>query len=111
MAEKSNEGKEKSFEEALAELERIVAELESGEKPLDESLALYEKGVAEFKRCWSILEKAEKRIRMLVQGPGGEPTLQEGKLPENSKPPSNRRGPAKPPVSAEPGPTGENSGH
>ena len=66
------------FESSLAELEDIVAQLEAGEKPLDESLALYEKGVAALQRCHAMLDQAEKRIRLLVKGPQGEPALREG---------------------------------
>lgn len=66
-----------SFEDSLGELEQIVARLEAGERPLDESLALYEKGVTALKQCHLILDRAEKRIRRLVQGPNGEPVLQD----------------------------------
>ncbi len=69
--------KKHEFEDSLAELEKIVSELEAGERPLDESLALYERGMASLKQCHQILDKAEKRIRLLVQGPAGEPQLQD----------------------------------
>lgn len=71
----------KSFEDALAELEEIVAQLEGGAKPLDESLDLYEKGVGALKHCHGILDKAEKRIRLLVKNAHGEPELRETELP------------------------------
>ena len=48
-------GEKKTFEEALAELEKVVAELESGEIPLEESIELYERGIASFKRCHELL--------------------------------------------------------
>jgi exodeoxyribonuclease VII small subunit len=104
MAAKNNsaEGTEKNFETALAELEQIVSELESGEKPLDESLALYEKGVAALKHCHGILDKAEKRIRLLVQGQGGEPVVQDGELPAEQGKTPNRRLPVKPASSPPP---------
>jgi len=72
------------FENCLEELEAIVAQLEAGEKPLDESLALYEKGVTALKHCHQILDKAEQRIRLLVRGPGGEPTLREAEVQPHS---------------------------
>lgn len=75
MSEK-NEGAA-SFEETLEELETIVAELESGAKPLDESLLLYEKGIAALRRCHAVLDTAEKRIKILVRGASGEPELRE----------------------------------
>ena len=66
---------EESFEKLLAKLEEIVGQLEAGEKPLEESLALYEQGVAALKRCHVILDGADKRIRKLVQNAAGEPVL------------------------------------
>lgn len=66
-----------SFEQQLAELEEIVRQLEDGEKPLDESLALYEKGVTSLKACHAILDRAEKRIKVLVQHASGEPALED----------------------------------
>ena len=75
-----------SFEDSLAELEQIVSQLEAGERPLDESLALYEKGVAALKQCHLILDKAEKRIRRLVKGPDGEPVLQDDELSARTVP-------------------------
>ena len=68
---------EPTFEQSLAELEEIVAQLEAGEKPLDESLVLYEKGVAALKRCHAILDTAEQRIRVLVKGADGGVSLEE----------------------------------
>lgn len=56
-----------SFEDALAELERIVAQLEGGEKTLEESLTLYERGVLVLKRAHEVLDKAERRLRVLVR--------------------------------------------
>jgi len=69
-----------AFEAALAELEEIVQQLEAGEKSLDESLKLYERGVAALRTCHQLLDQAEQRIRKLVAGPGGEPLVQDLKL-------------------------------
>ena len=60
-----------SFEDSLRELEATVERLEAGDLPLEESLALFEKGVGSLKRCHAILDQAEKRIRVLVQGVDG----------------------------------------
>jgi exodeoxyribonuclease VII small subunit len=57
----------KSFEESVAELERIVAAIESGQIGLEESLAKYEQGMELVKKCRSILDRAEKRIEQLTQ--------------------------------------------
>ena len=58
--------KEVKFEEALERLENIVASLENGEAPLDESLALFEEGVKLVKLCNSKLEIVEGSIKRLV---------------------------------------------
>jgi exodeoxyribonuclease VII small subunit len=60
-----------TFESALAELEKIVRELENGQIGLEESLAHYEKGVALLRRCYGQLQQAEQRI-MLLKGLDGE---------------------------------------
>jgi exodeoxyribonuclease VII small subunit len=61
-----------SFEKALADLEAIVAKLESGDAALDESLALFEKGVQRAKFLRQELEKAEKKIEILLKDAEGE---------------------------------------
>ena len=61
----------KSFEEALKRLETIVAELESGELTLDESLAKYETGVKMYKLCHELLQRAEERVQMLLKDSEG----------------------------------------
>jgi exodeoxyribonuclease VII small subunit len=54
-----------SFEESLEELEKIVAELESGKLGLSEALARYEQGVKHLKSCQQLLERAERKIELL----------------------------------------------
>jgi exodeoxyribonuclease VII small subunit len=56
---------ELSYEEALAELESIVASLEASQLPLEESLALFERGQALTRRCAQLLDEAELRIKQL----------------------------------------------
>jgi exodeoxyribonuclease VII small subunit len=53
------------YEEALAELEKVVASLESESGSLDEALALYERGQALARRCSELLDKAELKILQL----------------------------------------------
>jgi exodeoxyribonuclease VII small subunit len=55
-----------TFEQALAELDRIVRELEDGKVGLEESLARYEQGVALLKKCYAQLRRAELRVQELV---------------------------------------------
>jgi exodeoxyribonuclease VII small subunit len=57
---------ELSFGDALAELERIVADLESGTLELEESLTRYERGVALLRACRAKLEAAEQKVTMLI---------------------------------------------
>jgi exodeoxyribonuclease VII small subunit len=54
-----------SFEESLEELEKIVAELESGKLGLSEALARYEQGVKHLQGCQQLLERAERKIELL----------------------------------------------
>jgi exodeoxyribonuclease VII small subunit len=60
-----------SFDDALAELQRTVAELEAGGQPLEAAIALYERGVALQARCEKLLGDAELRVQQLVAGGGG----------------------------------------
>ena len=61
-----------SFEQALAELERIVAELESGQAPLERSIEMYERGALLKAHCEARLKAAQLRVEKIVVGPGGE---------------------------------------
>jgi exodeoxyribonuclease VII small subunit len=55
----------KDFEAAISELESIVRKLEEGDLALEQSLALYERGVQLSRFCHSRLEEAERRIEIL----------------------------------------------
>lgn len=55
----------KDFETALAQLEALVAKMESGSLALDESLAAYEKGVELAKICQRRLDQAEQQVKVL----------------------------------------------
>ena len=56
---------ELSYEQALAELEEIVASLEANKLPLEESMKIFERGQALTKRCLELLDKAELRVKQL----------------------------------------------
>ncbi len=60
-----------AFDAALAELQRTVAELETGGQPLEAAIALYERGVALQARCEQLLTDAQLRVEQLVQRAGG----------------------------------------
>jgi exodeoxyribonuclease VII small subunit len=59
------------FDDAFAELQRTIAELEAGGQPLETAIALYERGVALQARCERLLGQAELRIQQLVAQSGG----------------------------------------
>ena len=63
---------EMSFEDALRALERVVRDLEGGEVPLDQSIALYERGEQLRKHCQARLDSAQARIEAIVQGADGQ---------------------------------------
>lgn len=57
---------EMTFEQAFAELESLVEQLEAGQLPLEESLALFERGQALAARCGQLLDSAELKVKQLV---------------------------------------------
>lgn len=61
-----------NFEDALRALEEVVRRLESGEVPLDDSIALYERGEALRKHCQARLDAAQARIEKIVAGSDGQ---------------------------------------
>ena len=65
---------EMSFEDALRELEQVVGKLERGEVPLDESIALYERGALLKGRCETKLKEAEEKVAKLTLDGDGKPT-------------------------------------
>jgi exodeoxyribonuclease VII small subunit len=63
-----------TFEQAQAELERIVRELEDGQTSLEQALAYYEQGVGLLRHCYAQLQQAEQRILLLTgQDEAGQP--------------------------------------
>ena len=63
------------FDEALEQLRSVVAQLEQGGLPLEDSIALYERGAALHEHCARLLDTAESRLQRLVDGSGGVPRL------------------------------------
>ena len=66
MAAKS--GKTQSFEAATAELEQVVADMESGKLSLEDSLAAYKRGAELLAFCRSRLDDAQQQVRVLEDG-------------------------------------------
>lgn len=54
------------FEQSLDELEQLVARMEKGDLPLDESLTAFERGVGLYRQCRSALDQAELRVRQII---------------------------------------------
>lgn len=63
------------FEKALAELEKLVADLEQGELPLEASLKAFERGIELTRLCQRELAQAEQKVRKLT-GSGDDETLE-----------------------------------
>ena len=62
------------FERAIDELELIVKRLEEGKVPLEESVAIYERGEALKRRCEDLLRQAEARVEKITLDAQGKPT-------------------------------------
>ena len=60
--------KKLTFEQGMERLEEIVAQLESGEAPLDKSLKLFEEGAKLMGQCTAMLDKAEQKVKILEDG-------------------------------------------
>ncbi|SHG74358.1 exodeoxyribonuclease VII small subunit [Marivita hallyeonensis] len=65
---------EMSFEAAMAELEKVVGQLERGDVALEESIALYERGAALKKRCEAKLNEAQEKVAAITLDADGQPT-------------------------------------
>lgn len=63
------------FEDAMARLETIVAELEKGDLRLDESMKIFEEGIRLSKTCLKMLNDAERRVEVLIQDTDGKKRL------------------------------------
>ncbi len=72
--------KKPDFETLLKELEEIVGQLETNGLTLDETLAKYESGIKIYKKCYQALEKAEKKINILLKNSIGETRTEEFSL-------------------------------
>ena len=64
---------EMSFEEAMKALEEVVTHLEKGDVPLEDSIALYERGAALKARCDECLKRAQEKVDQIRLGEDGAP--------------------------------------
>jgi exodeoxyribonuclease VII small subunit len=75
MADKTNSDvTQLTFERAIEELETIVKRLEEGKVPLEESVAIYERGELLKRRCEELLHQAEARVEKITLDAAGKPT-------------------------------------
>ncbi|MBQ9166287.1 MAG: exodeoxyribonuclease VII small subunit [Oscillospiraceae bacterium] len=65
--------KKLSFEASMERLETIVSQLERGEAPLEESIALFEEGTKLIAGCTKLLDSAEQKVLKLSKGADGQP--------------------------------------
>jgi len=68
----SDRNRKRKFEDGIADLERIGAQLESGDLPLEEALAAYETGIALVRELNQRLADAEARVQQLTRNADGE---------------------------------------
>jgi exodeoxyribonuclease VII small subunit len=69
-----NKPSERDFEASLRQLEQIVEQLEAGDLPLEQSLALFEQGVQLSRDCQKRLDEAERRVEILLKDESGSYT-------------------------------------
>ena len=75
MADQTNaDVNQLSFERAIEELETIVKRLEEGKVPLEESVAIYERGELLKRRCEELLRQAEARVEKITLDAAGQPS-------------------------------------
>ena len=74
MADTNTDVSKMPFERAIDELESIVKRLEEGKVPLEESVAIYERGEVLKRRCEDLLRQAEARVEKITLDATGKPT-------------------------------------
>ncbi len=65
-----------NLEKALADLEWLVDELESGDLPLEKAMKKFEEGIKLTRSCQAALKEAEQKVEILLKSAGGEETLE-----------------------------------
>ncbi len=66
-----------NLEKALADLESLVDELESGDLPLEKAMKKFEEGIKLTRSCQVALKDAEQKVEILLKSAGGEEALEE----------------------------------
>ena len=84
-----SEAKTPDFEQALAELEALVARLERGDLPLDEALQTFERGVELTRYCQGSLKTAQQRVEILLKRNGQQESEPFSAESQDGSPPSS----------------------
>ena len=66
-----------NLEKALADLEKLVEDLESGDLPLDKAMKKFEDGIKLTRSCQSALKDAEQKVQILIDSAGGDESLED----------------------------------
>jgi exodeoxyribonuclease VII small subunit len=66
-----------NLEKALADLESLVDELESGDLPLDKAMKKFEEGIKLTRSCQAALKEAEQKVEILLKSAGGQESLEQ----------------------------------
>jgi len=66
-----------NLEKALADLESLVDELESGDLPLEKAMKKFEEGIKLTRSCQAALKDAEQKVEILLKSAGGEESLED----------------------------------
>ncbi|MCC6743272.1 MAG: exodeoxyribonuclease VII small subunit [Acidobacteria bacterium] len=73
----TKKNQDRTYEQSFAELTAVVERLQSGELPLEETITLFERGVALSKECESYLENAGRRVEVLLEDRDGNSGIEE----------------------------------
>ncbi|GAA6188661.1 exodeoxyribonuclease VII small subunit [Litorivita sp. NS0012-18] len=73
MSETATDPSQMTFEQAMAELEQVVGQLERGDVALEDSIKLYERGAELKKRCEAKLKEAEEKVAAITLDANGAP--------------------------------------
>ena len=66
-----------NLEKALADLEKLVEDLESGDLPLEKAMKKFEDGIKLTRSCQSALKDAEQKVQILIDSAGGDDALED----------------------------------
>ncbi len=72
-----SDSKPVNLEKALADLEKLVEDLESGDLPLEKAMKKFEDGIKLTRSCQSALKDAEQKVQILIDSAGGDETLED----------------------------------